>query len=818
MKQQFKFNPLATAILTLLCGGSLQSSYAADSVSDVTNEQLKQKLNETYAGQSFFDEYYVDSQSAQAQARPQNKRFSPYCKGAWVTPIPPTKEKATTANDLPTHAVADYAHYNPNGESLLKGNVILDQEGRQVRANELTLDQTQTYAHAQGDVQLAQNGLVSQSQNIDYNLKDQTGNLKDSFYISEENHAHGHADYIDRTSANRVILENATYTTCAPERAPDWKLTAKKIELNQETGRGITRNTKLYVKDVPVMALPYYNFPIDDRRTTGLLTPSFGWTSDGGLQLSLPIYLNLAPNYDATVTPRYLNSHGVMAEGNIRYKTQNFGEGTVSGGYLPDDKDYNKQDRKALKVLHNWTLNRYLSANLEYNYVSDVDYLYDLNNDPNIATDLNQKRLVQLNFANAIPGLDASIKAESYQTLDKNKYGEITVKDSEKPYSRLPQFLLNYKSTNPQGWQVEYHNDTAYFKKNIDDGSALEDSGTRFYNSLATRYNFRTPWAFAIPEVSVRSLSYTYDRDASAARGLSGGAKTSTTVVPQFTLDTGLNFEKQGDEYLQTLTPRIFYAYSQYKDQTNNPNFDTTTSSISYDQLFSPYRFYGHDRLDDNNFVSLGTSYSLFNNEGLERLKVGVGQTVFFSDRRVLLNNGDVVQTDKTSDPVISISSQISNHFTFASNAAFNGHTLSQSNFQAYYTGNEGQVYNLGYYKRKQVNDTQLTYDQVVASFIQPVEDNWRIIGHVQYDIDNHIAREYLLGVNYESCCWAVSVYGRSYFNDLDDIKQSGVKRKNAVMAELTLKGLGAFNNRLASLLEQRITGFNKSNQTWTQP
>ena len=91
-------------------------------------------------------------------------------------------------------------------------------------------------------------------------------------------------------------------------------------------------------------------------------------------------------------------------------------------------------------------------------------------------------------------------------------------------------------------------------------------------------------------------------------------------------------------------------------------------------------------------------------------------------------------------------------------------------------------------------------------------------MGHVQYDLDHSLAREYLLGVNYESCCWTVSVYGRSYFNDLDDVTLASVKRKNAVMAEFTLKGLGSFSNRLASLLEQRIIGFNKSNQSWTQP
>lgn len=809
MKQQFRFNPLATAILTLLCGSSIQSSYAAssDAVSSVDNQQLKQQLNESYPGQNFFQQYYVSKDSPEAKERAPSAQFSPYCQGVWVTPIQPNT-KAPDPNNTTTNITADYGLYDPNGNSELKGNVIIDQEGRQVRAENVTIDKTQTIAHAQGNVQLAQNGLVSQSQKVDYNLKEQTGNLSDSFFIAEQTHAHGHAQNIQRASSSKTILENASYTACAPGKTPDWHIQAKKIELDQESGRGTTRDATLYVKNVPVAYLPYYNFPIDDRRTTGLLTPTFGWSSSEGFQISLPVYLNLAPNYDMTLTPRYLGTHGAMLEGEFNYKTANFGEGTISGGYLPNDPDYNDQDRKSLQFKHDWTINPYLTANFEYNYLSDIDYIDDIKNDPNISTDLNQKRLAQITFANKIPGLDASLKVETYQTLDK------TISDSDKPYSRLPQFLLNYTTQNPKGWQFEYHNDSAYFQKDINDDSALAESGTRLYNSAAVRYNYRTPWAFVIPEASVRSLNYFYDQNSQAQNP--GGSENKTVVVPQFTLDTGLNFEKEG-KYLQTLTPRLFYAYAPYKNQTGYPNFDTTTASVSYDQLFSPYRFYGHDRLDDNNFMSLGLSYSLFDQEGLERLKAAVGKSFYFSDRKVTLDDDDTIQTNKQSDPVLSLSSQITNNFTIASNVAWDDSSISQANFQTYYTSKQGTIYNLGYYKRKEVNNTQLTYDQVVASLIQPVKDNWRIIGHVQYDLDHSLAREILLGVNYESCCWAVSVYGRSYYNDLDDVTQPDVKRKNAIMAEFTLKGLGAFNNRLASLLEQRIVGFNKSNQSWTQ-
>ncbi len=384
-------------------------------------------------------------------------------------------------------------------------------------------------------------------------------------------------------------------------------------------------NTKLYVKDVPVLAVPYFNFPIDDRRTTGILTPTFGFTNDGGLELGVPVYLNLAPQYDATITPRYIGDRGAMLDGEFRYLTENYGEGRIWGGYLPSDESYSDEDRKSLHFLHNWQINNQLSTNLEYNYASDKDYFADLDNNPNSKTDLNLRRAWEVNYKNGIPGLKAQFKVEDFQTLDP------TVLDEDRPYARLPQLLVNYKTGNPLGLQLEFNNDTAYFQKDLRNFAdtdptgekVYQPSGTRIYNDFSVRYNHFTPWSFFIPQATVRNINTFYDEK---TQSRSASSENNSIVVPQFTLDTGLIFEKEGT-YLQTLTPRLFYAYSPYENQQNQPNFDSVVASINYDQLFSARRFYGNDRLEDNNFASLGLSYSLFNEEGLERLRASVGQS-----------------------------------------------------------------------------------------------------------------------------------------------------------------------------------------------
>lgn len=812
MKHQFNFNPLAAAIFSFLCGSTV-SSYAESNtqVSDLDNQQLKASLQQSYPGQNFFEQYYVDQNSPEARQRNVPAPSARYCQSTWITPISPDT-KAAAPDQATSVITAEHAYYNPNGDTTLEGKVVINQDGRMVRSDSLILDKTQTYAQARGNVELAQAGLITRSDSADYNLKTQTGDLQDSFYIAEQARAHGRAEVISRTAPDVLFLKNATYTTCPPDEKPTWQIQAQEIEINQETGRGITKNTKLKIKDQTIVSVPYFNFPIDDRRVTGLLIPSLGYTNNGGLQLSVPIYLNLAPNYDATITPRYMGDRGAMAEAEFRYMTENFGQGSLRGAYLPSDEKYFNKDRKDFHFLHDWQINNQWSTHIDYNYVSDKDFFTDLDNNPNTRTRLNQRQAWELNYKNGIPGLKAQLKIEDFQTVDP------LTPDIDRPYARLPQLLVNYVTGKAQGLEFEYNNDTAYFKKNFNDQSnVFQPSGTRFYNQLAARYNLRNPWGFAIPEVSVRSLNTYYDQDTINNANFNSDSKEKTIVVPQFTLDTGLTFEREG-KYLQTITPRMFYAYSPYREQNGNPNFDSIVASLNYDQLFSPYRFYGHDRLDDNNFVSLGVSYSLFDTVGLERLRASIGKSHYFEDRRVTLNTDPSLKNlvEVKTGPVLSISSQLSENYTVRSNSIWmdNGDNA-QRDLQLYYTGDRGNLYNVGYFYRNDLPDRQDRYDQVTASFIQPIKNNWRMMGHVQYDMDNNVAREYLLGVNYESCCWGVSIYGRSYYNDLDNVNDSNIKPKRAVMAEFTLKGLGGLNSKLGSLLEDRVLGFDKVKQNW---
>lgn len=743
----------------------------------------------------------------------------PYCTGQWQMPAVDseyfdTEQRASSDLRASTSVItADQGYYNPHGRSFIEGNVVIEQQGRRITADRVELDESQTYAKAQGKVRLQQNGLLSQSEQVEYNLKQQTGNLQNSFYIHQPRQAHGYAGEIQRPNQNTVVLKNSSYTSCAPSVRPAWHIQASEITLNQDTGRGISKNARLYIKNVPVLNIPYFNFPIDDRRTTGFLTPSFGYTNDGGIQVAAPYYINLAPNYDLTITPRYLNQRGLMADAKFRYLTEHYGQGYVSTGYLPSDRHYAKQDRKSLHFEHFWQISPNLKSRIDYNYVSDKDYFTDLGNTPTSSDSVYQPRSLIVNYDSPnITGFNAEFRVQDFQTIDKS------IVDANRPYARLPQLLLNYTGGNILGLNYQLHSDLAYFKKPIRDNSALERSGMRVYNQANVSYNHQKAGYYIQPTLGLRSLFLAFDRDSKISQGLSIHENvTRSVILPQFTLDSGLTFEKQGD-YLQTLKPRLFYAYTPYREQNDFANFDSHYTTIGYDQLFSPYRFYGHDRIEDNNFASLGLSYSLYNPEGLEKIKASLGQSYYFSQRKVQLDNQlshSSIYRQRTSGSVLSLSSQYSDHLWLNSHLAWLGNGKNAlSQVGGYYQDPKGRLYQASYLQRRHIEELgQQAYRQLSTSMIQPIHNNWRILGHVQYDLKQQASREVLVGLNYESCCWGLSVYARRYYNDLDNIQTA--KANRAIMAEFSLKGLGGLTGRLSSLLEQRILGYQRPAQTW---
>ncbi|WP_204322087.1 hypothetical protein, partial [Streptococcus pneumoniae] len=78
---------------------------------------------------------------------------------------------------------------------------------------------------------------------------------------------------------------------------------------------------------------------------SGFLLPSMGFGASDSFEISTPYYLNLAPNYDATITPTVFTNRNPMLTGEFRYLTQDYGSGVLTASYLPKDQQYHDKDR-----------------------------------------------------------------------------------------------------------------------------------------------------------------------------------------------------------------------------------------------------------------------------------------------------------------------------------------------------------------------------------------------------------------------------------------------------------------------------------------
>ena len=788
-----------------------------------------------------------DSQPSGAQANTQSKaatrKKDAMCHGNWVYPTSTIYQQqalAAAATDqpnssFPIYASSDYGYYDNENYAELSGDVQINQGRQQISADKVVVNVQDGIAAAQGNVLLVdaaqstqstdgnprvslkdspKGGLITVADELAYQTDSSKATAKDVAFASVPLQAYGYAKRLNKVDESRVEIDDVMFTTCAPDN-PTWQINAKNIDINTDTGRGEAYNATLKVKNTPVLYLPYFNFPIDDRRTSGFLLPRGGFSTEGSFNVQLPYYFNLAPNYDATVTPTIFTDRNPMLTGEFRYLTEKFGYGSMLGSYLPNDKQYDDEDRTRFYYNHHWQSKDIpnLSIDALYQYVSDPKFLNDFETLGDETVQLNLPRRIQANYYNDY--LTALAKIETFQTLDRNLTNSDKILDKDKPYDRLPQLSVKYRVPWVTQFDLTGISDFAYFKRPIDDGSAPEQSGGRLYNKLTAAYPMTRTWGYVTPSVSLQHLYTQFDQESADANGLDKNSKSQSIFVPQFSIDSGLNFLKTGTPFgkfddslggYQLLSPRLKYVYSPYKDQTDVPNFNTRLASLNFSQLYEDSWFLGYDRLPDNNHLTPSLNYRYIDGNGLTRLDASVGKQIYLSDIRVHLDDTDDGLKIDNTGTVFEVSTQPRQDFWVDLDGSVDDNAdLNYINTQFRYAPTYNSLYNLGYIKRNESRFGQKALSAFTGSAVLPISDNWQFLGAVQYDNEKSRFSDVLAGFTYDSCCYGLSIYARRYYDELSD-KDSA---DHAIMAEISLNGLSnKGDGRLASLMRNRVLGY----------
>ncbi len=743
------------------------------------------------------------------------------CDGAYIEPTPNWQDADKEPQNAAVHAEASDLTAE-NQETTFKGSVVISQGHRRILANNVVIDRNTQEMTIVGDVEIREPQLLIRAENAHINNETNTGQFGHTRFLFHEQGIRGSAEKLVRNQDNTTTIEHGSITQCTPDDET-WLFEAENILLNTETGLGTARKAKLIVKGIPVGYLPYLTFPIDDRRTSGFLWPAFGSSADSGFNVTTPYYWNLAPNLDATIAPQYISNRGTMLEVEVRQLGQ-YGEWTFGAAQL-NDKLYSANPSPSLseKELNNLPPrdHRWLShvaqkgnfsginTTIDYTKVSDNRYFQDLpNNSLDVKRTRHLKQQVALDYSRG--AWQAEVVAEQRQTLDD---------DLDKQYKIMPRLSLvrnNSGSSFETQWLAQTEITDFQHDDSIEKGGEFV-TGQRAYVETGISYPMHWAAGFLIPTLKVRHLNYDLDDLHN-----NSSSTTLTATTPMATVDMGLIFERamsmQDAQYTQTLEPRLYYFYSEYEEQLEHPDFDSKELTFSYNQLFRDTRFSGHDRLDDANQISIGvTSRFIEDQSGREVITASIGQTLFFEDRRVSLETDLTSATQSKSFIATEIQYQPFNKLWFNNTLLWDSrqNRLQEGGFSFHYQTQADSLYNLSYKFRRDGDSNLITgvqhLEQVDASLLLPINNNWSWYSRLQYDITEKNSIDSLIGMQYEDCCWKVRLLYQEGFEDEFISEPEGsllVETDYAFIIEFHLKGLGGLGSKSIEILKESILGY----------
>ncbi len=701
-------------------------------------------------------------------------------------------------NVTPADVYADGTEIFDEDAVRFYGDINFQRADQFIQADQADYNKASQELDLYGDIIYKDGGFAFYGDSARMSLEDNTSILRNALFLLPSSPGRGRAEVIYRENSFLSRMKDVAYTRCEPGNQ-DWMLHASKMKINDETGRASIKHGWLEFKNLPIMYFPYGSFPIDDRRLSGLLSPKFGFSGRNGVDISLPFYWNIAPNFDAILTPRYMGERGFMIGTDFRYLWKN-SNGQINVEVMPEDKLI-KELRWGGSYQHTTYFSPQMKLSWDANFVSDSAYFSDL--DGNLGVN-NRERYLRsdVNYDIALPWMSFSARIENYQNIDPGQ------SDHDAPYRRLPQIKLDMHKTVaslPIGVPIGLDLDSEYvvFQRHFPDG---QPAGQRLNFKPSISLPFIDQGGFIIPKFALQHTQY----------WLSGQSNTASNslskTLPIVSLDSGLFFERNFESLSHTIEPRLFYLYVPYVDQSDMPNFDTSLYDFNSSSLFRDNEFNGVDKTQNTNQITAALTTRLVGN-GRDRLKLTLGEIFYFEDRKVNLS-GDAVNDELLSNLITEVSSEITDAIKFTSSMQWShkNNAIDRGNADLRYHGlNNGYIFNVGYRYRME-RDGQEAQNQITASTIIPIYDGWSVVGLYRYSLVEGINLEYFYGIEKDSCCWRVRVIARRYIRSVTLNAEGNIEPENSIFFQFELKGFTSLGDKLDDFLLKNISGYRKSN------
>ena len=714
-------------------------------------------------------------------------------------------------------------------DMVVEGEAELRRPGVSIRADRVELQHTSNVLEATGHVRISRDVSRFEGPYLKLQLDSFRGHFEQPSFELYTSGGYGQAARVEFLDDNRAVVHQARYTTCrrtpGPEWLPEWLLKAAQMSIDEEESTIRAKGVQLRFQDLPVVTVPAISFGMSDERKSGFLPPLVGIDTINGIEVSQPYYWNIAPQRDATLNTRVMSKRGVEADTEFRYLENDYA-GQARVHLMPADKLRNA-DRWAVSAQHKGIVDTGLSSvgplgvNLNINRVSDDNYWRDF---PRAGLVLTQRLLPSTGALYWGSGnLNLSAQVQRWQTL------QVPGSPITPPYDRAPQLTLRYGQWNVQGLDWSVVADTTRFEADfsrLGNGMVSRNGERSFVQTQISRPWVR-PWGFFTPKVQLHATRYQLDRP------LDNGSTSMDRVLPTFSVDSGLVFEREtqwfGRGVVQTLEPRAFYARTPLRDQSLLPVYDTGATDFNLSTIYSENPYVGQDRIVDNDAITLGVTSRLFDaGSGAEMLRLGVAQRIRFSSQQVVLP-GQTASAAGLSDLLLGAGVRWDDRWTFDSTVQINPqtHDVMRTTLQTRYNPGPYRVFNIAYRLNRGVSE------QVDVGWQWPLSDlrwgqggsrdvysgpgqglgadRWYGVGRMNFSLSERRLVDALLGLEYDAGCWL----GRVVFERLQNTVSTANTR---LMFQLEFVGLARVGSSPLKSLRNNIPRYQYLRDDAVQP
>ncbi|MFI8317881.1 LPS assembly protein LptD [Kosakonia cowanii] len=712
-------------------------------------------------------------------------------------------------NNLPVTINADHAKGNYPDDAVFTGNVDINQGNSRMQADEVQVHQQQPEGQTEpvrtvdalGNVHYDDNQVILKGPKGWANLNTKDNNIWDGNYQMVDRQGRGTADVMKQRGQNRyTILDNGTFTSCLPG-SNTWSVVGSEVIQDREEQVAEIWNARFKLGPVPVFYSPYLQLPIGDKRRSGFLIPNAKYSTSNYFEFYLPYYWNIAPNMDATITPHYIHKRGnTQWQNEFRYLSQ-AGQGLIEFDYLPSDKVYEDEhptegDRHRWLFFwqHSGVLDKVWRFNANYTKVSDPNYFNDFSSKYGSSTDGYATQILSVGYA--VENFDATVSTKQFQVFNRN---------NSNSYSAQPQVDVNW-----------YHNDLGPFDFRVY-GQAVNFVNTNKNNPESTRLHLEPTlslplsngWSSLNTEVKMLATHYQQTNvDTYNTRNGTDYRESVDRVMPQFKTDGKLVFERNMDwaaGYTQTLEPRAQYLYVPYRDQSHINNYDSSLLQSDYSGLFRDRTYGGLDRIASANQVTTGLTTRIFDDAAVERFNVSVGQIYYFTESRTGDDNIKWEKDNKTGSLVWAGDTywRISDRWGLRGGVQYDTrlNNIANSSSALEYRRDQDRLLQLSYRyaSPEYIQATLPNYaaseqykngiSQVGTAASWPIADRWSLVGAYYLDTNTKKPADQMVGVQYNSCCYAIRLGWERKLNGWENDQS---KYEKVIGFNIELRGLSS--------------------------